>query len=162
MTTPLIMLAILALPLLFAVLLRAAGGPALDTRNMGAVGLAIVFVFTAIGHFTQTETMAQMLPAWVPGRILLVHATGVLEFAIAAGLLFPACRKLAGYAAAAVLVLFFPANVYAAIHHVPMGGHAWGPAYLLVRAPLQGILLFWAYWFVIRVPGRVRAVAHSY
>jgi uncharacterized membrane protein len=51
-----------------------------------------------------------------------------------------------------VLILFFPANIYAAINHIPLGGHAWGPAYLLIRAPLQAIILFWVYWFTIRQP----------
>jgi hypothetical protein len=34
-----------------------------------------------------------------------------------------------------------------------MGGHAWGPVYLLIRAPLQAIIVFWVYWFTIRQPG---------
>jgi len=54
--------------------------------------------------------------------------------------------------AVSVLVLFFPANIYAAINHIPMGGHARGPVYLLIRAPLQVIILSWVYWFTIRQP----------
>jgi uncharacterized membrane protein len=49
----------------------------------------------------------------------------------------------------------FPVNVYAAVNQIPMGGHAWGPVYLLIRAPLQAILLVWVYWFTIR-PGIAR------
>jgi uncharacterized membrane protein len=64
----------------------------------------------------------------------------------------PKARRFTGCVAAAVLVLFFPANIYAAINHVPIGGHAWGPVYLLIRAPLQAIMLFWVYWFTIRQP----------
>ena len=82
----------------------------------------------------------------------LVYATGVLELAIAIALTLPETRRAAGWMAATVLVLFFPANIYAAINHVPMGGHAWGPAYLLVRAPLQLAILAWVYWFTIRRP----------
>ncbi len=93
--------------------------------------------------------MAQMLPAWVPGRTPLVYLTGVLEIAIAIGFFIPRHRQLAGLSAVAVLILFFPANIYAALHQVPMGGHAWGPVYLLVRAPLQGILVVWAWWFTL-------------
>ena len=52
--------------------------------------------------------------------------------------------------AAAVLVAFFPANVYAAFQHAPMGGHAWGPAYLLIRAPLQLFILWWIWRFVLQ------------
>jgi uncharacterized membrane protein len=90
-----------------------------------------------------------MLPPWVPGRMLLVYLTEVLEFAIAVGFLVPKSRRFIGWLAALVLVLFFPANIYAAINYIPMGGHTWGPVYLLIRAPLQAIILFWVYWFTI-------------
>ena len=33
-----------------------------------------------------------------------------------------------------------------------MGGHAWGPRYLLFRVPLQSLILAWVYWFTIRSP----------
>lgn len=107
-----------------------------DLRSAAAVGLGLLFIFTGVGHFVQTEAMTQMLPGWLPGRTLLVYATGVLEFVIALGLFFKKSRKLAGWMAIAVLVVFFPANVFAALNNVPMGGHAWGPVYLLARAPL--------------------------
>jgi uncharacterized membrane protein len=111
---------------------------------------------TGIGHFTDTEAMALMLPAWVPGRVAIVYFAGILEFAIAAGFVFRRSRRLNGWVAAAVLILFFPANVYAAIHQVPMGGHAMGPAYLLIRAPMQLIVLAWVYWFTLRDTDRER------
>jgi uncharacterized membrane protein len=149
MTTPIIMLAILCLPMA-VVALPWARSRGYSFRTAGAVGLGLLFLFTASGHFLLAEPMAQMIPPWVPARDILVFLTGFLELAIAAALFHPATRRPAGIAAAAVLVGFFPFNVYAAVHHVPMGGHAWGPVYLLIRAPLQAILLAWAGWFVIR------------
>jgi uncharacterized membrane protein len=77
--------------------------------------------------------MTLMLPTWVPAREALVYLSGVLEITVAVGLFVPRWRPMAGRCAAAMLVAFFPANVYAAIQHVPMGGHAWGPVYLLIR-----------------------------
>jgi uncharacterized membrane protein len=93
-----------------------------------------------------------MLPPWVPARVPLVHLTGVLEWALALGFFIPETRRSAGWMAIAVLAVFFPANIYAAINFVPMGGHAWGPEYLVVRAPLQLAILLWTYWFTIREP----------
>jgi uncharacterized membrane protein len=93
-----------------------------------------------------------MLPPGVPTAVILVYLTGVLEFSIAAGFLVRKSRRFTGGVAAAVLILFFPANIYAALNHIPMGGHAWGPVYLLIRAPLQAIILLWVYWFTIRRP----------
>lgn len=150
MVTPVIMLALMTMPYLLALAIRAATRRDFDTHGAAAVGLGILFVFTGIGHFVQTEPMAQMLPGWVPQRVFLVYLTGLLEFAIAAGFFIPKFRRFTGWIAATILVLFFPANIYAAFNHVPMGGHAWGPVYLLVRAPLQAIILLWVYWFAIR------------
>jgi len=152
MTTPIIMLVLMMVPYLIVQGLSAVAQRDYDARSAAAVGLGILFLFTGIGHFIQTEPMVRMLPSWVPGRTLLIYLTGVLEFAIAVGFLIPKSRRLAGLIAAVVLVLFFPANIYAAINHVPMGGHAWGPVYLFIRAPLQLIILFWVYWFTIRQP----------
>jgi uncharacterized membrane protein len=146
------MLVLMIGPYLLARLASAITSRDFNMRSAAAIGLAMLFMFTASGHFIQTEPMAQMLPPWVPARVLLVYLTGILEFAIAVGFIVPKSRLFAGKVAAVVLVLFFPANIYAATNHVPMGGHAWGPVYLLVRAPLQALILFWVYWFTIRQP----------
>jgi uncharacterized membrane protein len=152
MATPIIMLVFMMAPYLVVRLLSAVTRRDFDVRGAAVIGLGILFIFTGIGHFIQTEPMAQMLPPWVPGRMLLVYFMGVLEFAIAVGLLVPKSRRFIGWLAAVILVLFFPANIYAAINYTPMGGHAWGPVYLRIRAPLQAIILFWVYWFTIRQP----------
>lgn len=152
MTTPIIMLVLMMTPYLVVRVFSAVTRRDYDVRGPAVIGLSILFIFTGIGHFIQTEPMAQMLPPWVPARVLLVYLTGLLEFAIAVGFLVPKSRRFTGWVAAVVLILFFPANIYAAINHVPIGGHAWGPVYLLIRAPLQVMILFWVYWFTIRQP----------
>lgn len=152
MLTPILMLLIMTLPWVVYRAVRH-DRQGLDLRPAAAVGVGLLFLLTASGHFAQTAAMVQMLPAWVPGREPLVYATGVLEIAIAAALFTSRWREVGAWAAAAALVAFFPANVYAAFHHVPMGGHGWGPAYLLVRAPLQLFILWWIWAFILRVPG---------
>lgn len=150
MTTPLIILVLMTAPFLIGRVVSAATCRHFDAHGLAAAGLGMVFIFTGIGHFVQTASMAQMLPPWVPERELLVYLTGGLELAMAAGFLIPWSRRFTGWVAAALLVLFFPVNIYAAVNRIPMGGHAWGPVYLLIRTPLQAIILFWVYWFTIR------------
>lgn len=151
MVTPILMLLILTLPQLASrAVARCHSRPA--QAAAAAWGVGLLFLFTASGHFIQTEAMAQMLPPWVPTREALVYATGVMEIAIGIALFNARWRRMAGFAAAAVLVAFFPANIYAAIEHVPMGGHAWGPAYLLIRAPLQMFIVGWIWAWILRRP----------
>ena len=154
------MLVLMMAPYLVMRIASATTRRSFDLRAAGALGLGLLFTFTGVGHFIQTEAMAQMLPPWVPERTFLVYLTGILEFAIAIGFFLRRLRRVAGWAAAIVLVGFFPANIYAAMNQVPMGGHAWGPVYLLIRAPLQAIILMWVFWFTIRDPG-ARRQAHA-
>ncbi len=152
MTVSITMLILLTAPYAVLRLLKTITGRDVGLRDAGAFGLTLLFIMTASGHFADTDSMAQMLPSWVPARGGIIYLTGVLELVIAAGFLFRRFRRLTGWIAATMLVLFFPANIYAAIHHVPQGGHAWGPVYLLIRAPLQLIIVLWVYWFTIRAP----------
>jgi uncharacterized membrane protein len=152
MTTPIIMMALLMAPYGLLRLRKAVTGREFDRYDAGAIGLALLFILTGIGHFSDTDSMSQMLPAWVPGRVTIIYLTGVFELALAAGFLFRKLRHFTGWVTAAMLVLFFPANVYAAINYMPQGGHAWGPVYLLIRAPLQLIILAWVYRFAVRAP----------
>ncbi len=152
MTTPIIMLVLMMAPYWGLRIASTVAHRQFDARGAAAIGLGILFIFTGIGHFIQTEPMTQMLPPWVPERRLLVYLTGGLEFAIALGFFVPKYRRFTGWVAAVVLVFFFPANIYAAINYTGMGGHVWGPVYLLIRVPLQAIILLWVYWFTIKQP----------
>lgn len=141
---------------LLTLVARVSGRSALDTQLRGRVSLALVFLFTGFGHFEKTDEMASMLPAWVPLRVAVIYVTGALELAGAIGLLLPGVSRAAGLCLTAFLVLVLPANLYAAVNHVAMGGHEAGPAYLLVRVPFQALLIGWAYWFAVREPRDVR------
>jgi uncharacterized membrane protein len=147
-------LVILGLLLGVSALVAAAGllwpGLGIDVRKAGRVGLAAVFVFTGIGHFARARGMAEMLPPWVPARVAIIWASGLLELTLAIGLLLPARTRTAGIAVIVFLILVFPANVSAAARRVDFGGHGAGPSYLFVRAPLQLLLIAWAWWFAVR------------
>lgn len=122
----------------------------LGTVRRGQISLALLFLFTGLGHFVLTAEMREMLPPQVPGRTAIIVVSGLFEWLLALGLLVPRSARMAGLCAIAFLVLVFPGNVYAALNRVDFGGHGAGPAYLLVRAPFQLLLIAWAYWFAVR------------
>ncbi len=153
MITPLIVLTILFVPTLIAAAI-ARRTTAYGAINLGGVlGYSAAFAFFSIGHFAITDEMVSMLPEFIPARRPLVYATGLLEAGLALTLLPKRTRRYAGLGCIAILVLFFPGNIYAAIHSVGPGGHQWGPVYLLVRAPLQVLLILWGYYFAVRGQG---------
>jgi uncharacterized membrane protein len=160
MLTPVLMLLILTTPYLLARLVERQGRP-VDVNASAAWGAGLLFLFTASGHFIQTAAMVQMLPAWVPGREPLVYATGVLELAIAVALFRARWRIEGAWAAVLALIVFFPANIHAALEHVPFGGHAWGPIYLVVRGPLQLFIIGWIWARILRVTPRSVTTAYA-
>lgn len=79
-------------------------------------GLAAMFVVTGLAHFVGMRAeLISMVPPGLPAPDLLVTVTGVLELAGAVGLLWTRTAPWAAGGLAALLVVVFPANVYAAL-----------------------------------------------
>lgn len=153
MSTPLIILALLTLTYaLLAPVPALRGNPSLR----GRIGLCLVFLFTGVGHFLTPHALAQMIPPAVPLRLPIIYISGAVEIAAALALLSPRLARPAGWLIILMLVGFLPFNIYAAVNRIPVGGHQWGPAYLLIRVPLQAVLVVWAYRFAIRRPAHGR------
>ncbi|HIW45739.1 MAG TPA: DoxX family protein [Candidatus Yaniella excrementigallinarum] len=89
-----------------------------------AIGLAAMFLLTASAHFTQPRRagLIAIIPPKLPHPALLVTITGVLEVLGVVGLVIPpswavGVRTISALALAALMVVMFPANVYAAQDH---------------------------------------------
>lgn len=150
MVTPLIILFLLSSPLGIAFVSSKFSNRPLDVTKYACWGLGIAFIFFFVGHLVKTEGMVEMLPPWVHFRLALVYMTGLLELLIGVALFMPRYQLLAAKLAIAVFIIFFPANVYAALNGIGLGGHQWGPVYLLIRGPLQLILITWAYFLCVK------------
>lgn len=150
MVTPIIIVLLLSAPLGVAFLYSKSANKPLNTTKYACWGLGIAFIFFFVGHFVKTEGMAEMLPPWVPFRLALIYFTGIVELLIGIALFLPRYQTLAAKLAILIFVVFFPANIYAAINGIGLGGHQWGPIYLLIRGPLQIILIAWAYFLCLK------------
>jgi uncharacterized membrane protein len=108
--------------------------------------LSVMFLFTGLAHFTKMKhELARMVPDVFPRPLLVIYATGVLEFVGAAGLLLPKFRAAASFCLIVLLIAMFPANVKAARDRLTLRGK---PATALwLRAPMQLLftgLLWWS------------------
>src|ERR1700752_3180748 len=81
-----------------------------------AVALAVMFVMTGIAHFVPSmrRDMIAIVPPRLPAAGLLVTITGVLELVGAAGLLYPPTRVAAAVCLFVLMLVIFPATIYAA------------------------------------------------
>lgn len=108
--------------------------------------LALLMVFAGLNHFRVPALYLAMMPPQLPWPEALVLISGVAELAGGLGLLIPATRRLAAWGLVALLVAVFPANLYMALHELPLGSYhppAWA---LWARLPLQAVLIAWALW----------------
>lgn len=121
-----------------------------DWRAATRAGLAIMFVFTGVAHFTKTrEDLVRMVPPQFPSPSMLVTLTGIAELLGAIGLLIPGLSRWAAWALALLLVAMFPANIYAARSGHSIAGRPHTP--LTFRLPLQVLWITLLLWSVTGV-----------
>ncbi|HLY43052.1 MAG TPA: hypothetical protein VKR52_17700 [Terracidiphilus sp.] len=118
-------------------------------QSSAAYALAVMFLFTAIAHFTSTRhDLARMVPDIFPKPMLLVYISGVLEFLGFLGLLLPRFRFAAAVCLILLLVALFPANVNAARQHLTLRGKPATP--LALRLPMQLLFIGLLGWSCLR------------
>jgi uncharacterized membrane protein len=74
----------------------------------------------------------------------MVYLSGVAEILLGAMLMFSDFQRLAGWGLILLLIAVFPANIYAYQHQELLPA---APLLHLLRLPLQGLLILWAYWY---------------
>src|SRR6187455_1086688 len=103
------------------------------------------FVLAGVSHFTNRDFFESIVPPYLPWPELLVQVSGVAEIALGLLLWLPPTKRLAAWGLVVLLVAVFPANIHMAMHpelYPDITRRA-----LLVRLPLQGVMIGLAYWF---------------
>ena len=75
------------------------------------LALAGLFAVSGTIHLVRPAVYEQIVPSWVPAAHEVVLASGVAELLLAAGLVLPPTRRLAGWGSVGLLVGVYPANV---------------------------------------------------
>jgi uncharacterized membrane protein len=117
-----------------------------DVRAAARIAMAVMLVFTSIGHFRFAKGMAMMIPDMIPYKTTMVYITGIIEIVAAVTLLLPATREATGIFLVGFFLLLLPANIYAAMHRINYeNATADGPGltYLWFRVPLQALFIIW-------------------
>jgi uncharacterized membrane protein len=111
--------------------------------SLSLILIALLFCGMGVLHFAKPEPFLKVMPPFLPFPYALVLISGACEFLGGVGVLIPRVRRMAGIGLIALLIAVFPANIYMFLQHVQT--HAWDfkAAVLLVRLPLQFVLIWW-------------------
>ena len=105
--------------------------------------LAIFMIVAGVMHFVNPAFFIKAMPPYLPLHKGLVLVSGVCEILLGILLLVPKTSRLAAWGIVALLIAVFPANLYVFQHQDIL------PAPLIVhllRLPLQGVFILWAFW----------------
>ena len=114
--------------------------------RMNAISKYLLAMFMLVAgtmHFVNPAFYLKIMPPYLPLHFELVLLSGVCEVLLGILLLVPLCSRLAAWGIVALLIAVFPANLYLYQHQEIMPA---SPTVHLLRLPLQGAFILWAYW----------------
>jgi uncharacterized membrane protein len=120
------------------------------TRSRNVFFIAALFFFAGAMHFVIPRSYASIMPPWLPGAMMLVYVSGVMEMAGAVGVLIEPVRRFAGLGLIALLIAVFPANVQMLQNAMMNGASRIYVTLLLLRLPLQPLMIVWIYRATVR------------
>jgi len=113
------------------------------TKTASKYLLAIFMVGAGAMHFIKPDFYVQIMPPYLPLHRELVYLSGVCESLLGLLLFVPRLSRLAAWGIIALLIAVFPANIY--VYQNPEVLTA-PPILHVLRLPLQGVFILWAYW----------------
>ena len=101
-------------------------------------------------HFIKPDFYLKIMPPYLPLHLELVCLSGFFEIALGVMLLVPRFSRVAAWGIIALLIAVFPANIYVFQNQDVLPAP---PIIYLLRLPLQGVFILWAYWHTRRGDG---------
>ena len=99
-------------------------------------------------HLLNPDFFVRIIPAGLPNPEWLNVLSGLAEIVIGVFLLEPRTRVFAAWAAIALFIAVFPANVNMLLENIgPEGPGSGNPVVNWIRMPFQALFLVWAWWY---------------
>ncbi|MDI6034109.1 DoxX family protein [Flavobacterium sp. LB2P84] len=107
--------------------------------------MAFVYFIAGLNHFRNPRLYLKIIPPYFPNPKLLNHISGLAEIFLGIALCIPLLSNYAAWGVIALLTAIFPTHLYMYFDEkARMGLPKW---VLLLRMPLQLVLIFWAYQY---------------
>lgn len=108
--------------------------------------MSIIYLFAGTMHFIKPKAYVKIIPKFLPKRRILNLAAGIFEIIAGIGLLFKETRT---YSAIIIILMLI---VFLLVHFNMLRGEKYALGFpkwiLILRIPLQLILIWWAYLYI--------------
>jgi uncharacterized membrane protein len=110
--------------------------------------MALFYGVAGVNHFRVPEFYESLIPPYLPWPEGLNLLSGLAEIVLAIALIVPnkVLNRWAAWGVIALLVAVFPANLHMLLN--PNQFESLAPVGVFwLRIPIQGMLIFWAWWY---------------
>ena len=107
---------------------------------------SIFYTIVGIKHFINPEFFLAIVPPYLPYHLELVYISGFFEILFGIMILFPRYRFYGSIGLILLLIAVFPANIYLAQSKVAQLAIGARQQIATWSLPIQGLLIFVAYW----------------
>lgn len=109
--------------------------------------MGFLYVLTGLNHFRNPRMYQKIIPPYLPNPKALNYLSGIAEIILGIGVCIPMFSKISAWGIVALLIAVFPANVF--MFTDKKAGFGLPKLILLLRLPLQIVLMFWAYCYTL-------------
>ena len=102
-----------------------------------------LYVIAGIMHFLKPRMYLRIMPPYLPYHKELVFISGIIEIALGIAICIPALKNFAVYGLVAMLLIFLTVHFYMLSNE--KGGAGIPKWILILRIPLQFVLIYWAW-----------------
>ena len=107
--------------------------------------MAALYILAGLNHFRNPKMYLRIIPPYLKNPPLLNKLSGIAEIILGVLLVYPPTTSYAAWGIIALLLAILPANIFMATNErASFGLPKW---LLLLRIPLQFVLIAWAYLY---------------
>jgi len=117
----------------------------LKFTTVSLILMILFYLFAGISHFKNPSFFIKITPKWVPYPEKINIIVGVSEIFLALGMISEVTRPFSAIGIILLLILVFPANIYHLRKGIKKNKNI---IPLIIRLPIQGLLIYWAYIFI--------------
>lgn len=113
---------------------------------IGLYVMSSIYILAGLMHFVKPKMYMRIMPSYIPYHKTMVYLSGIAEILLGIGLCIPVLKIISIYGIIAMLLVFLLVHIYMLSGEKASAGI---PKWILIlRIPLQFVLMYWAWVYL--------------